>query len=418
MRRLVLLLAVVAVTEVVASAAAVAAPPEVWKVRYIAVEEPSTWQPLAPGDVASVLEHAALEVLTRSGLLQLEPLGDSPVSAGVAVLRISGRTIDEAETHNVQISFDPGGRSDLPSLRAADSVVIGKLARAVMLERIEASARAAATQLQEALRLALQRTSAAPGKPPVALELQALPWRWPEVTVPAASSGSAGDLFGVDARRRDAALRELTSLALAQASPRHALEKCALTHADADVRRRCLEALRPLSSAEAIAQLLAKEGAVPNLELAVARCLQQDNLARGKKSACAQYLLGEIAPARRAAVAWRYLDSVAVFEQGGANVFEDVEKELSGHGKTIDAALAEKFLSIAERPGAGHIRQKALYVVGKHPQPSPALIERLVVLARDPLVAGAALRVAVDLVRKDAPLRAMTLGALKQLARE
>ena len=52
-------------------------------------------------------------------------------------------------------------------------------------------------------------------------------------------------------------------------------------------------------AAEKVAGLLKKEKNVPNLEFAVAACLQQEAVVYGKRGACAQGLLQKIPAARR-----------------------------------------------------------------------------------------------------------------------
>jgi hypothetical protein len=234
-----------------AAGARAAAPP---RVAYVVEEVAGSWQPIEPADIGKTIEHAALEILSKPGLIQLER---APKRAAASepkadyLLTIEGRTVDEAETHTVYLTFGPGVRTDIASFRASDSVQLSKQTRGAMLSAIEGSARRAAKDLLEVLKPQLElavssRTTGPPPKDPG--EGRELPWRWPEVQIPRYSSGRASlDLYSKDQDVRDAALRELTSLALGEASPRNVLERCVLEHADRETRLGCLRALRPLS---------------------------------------------------------------------------------------------------------------------------------------------------------------------------
>jgi hypothetical protein len=228
---------------------AVAEPPP--RVAYVVDEVPGSWQPLEPSDIAKTIEHAALEVLSKPGLIQLEKASKrgSPEQKGDYLLTIEGRTVDEAETHTVYLTFGPAVRTDIASFRASDTVALSKQARAAMLSAIEGSARKAATQLLELLKPQLEQarggSKVAPKDPS---EGKDLPWHWPEVQVPKVSAGrAAAGIYSKNRDERQASLRELTSLALSEASPRNALEGCVLRHTDQEMRKGCLVALRPLS---------------------------------------------------------------------------------------------------------------------------------------------------------------------------
>src|SRR5262245_42963693 len=96
------------------------------RVAYVVDEVPGSWQPLEPADIAKTIEHAALEVLSKPGLVQLEK---SPKRAGAEqkgdyLLTIEGRTVDEAETHTVYLTFGPAVRTDIASFQAADTVAL------------------------------------------------------------------------------------------------------------------------------------------------------------------------------------------------------------------------------------------------------------------------------------------------------
>src|SRR5204862_3558460 len=136
---------------------------------------------------------AALEVLSRPGLVQLErtTMRALPKTPADYALSIEGRTVDEAETHTVYLTFGPAGRTDIASFRASNSVSLGKQPRAAMLSAIEDSARKAAKELLDVLepQLALAGKTESGAPPKELSETKELPWRWPEVLVPQASPG-------------------------------------------------------------------------------------------------------------------------------------------------------------------------------------------------------------------------------------
>lgn len=225
------------------------APPP--RVAYTIEEVPGSWQPLEPADIAKTIEHAALEVLSKPGLIQLEKTNKRAAETQADyLLTIEGRTVDEAETHTVYLTFGPAVRTDIASFGASESVALGKQAKAAMLTAIEGSARKAAAQLLAVLKpqLELARGGGSGQTPKDPADGKELPWKWPDVQVPRATSGRAStELYSKKSDERHAALRELTSLALTEASPRNVLEACVQKHPDKEMRLGCLVALRPLS---------------------------------------------------------------------------------------------------------------------------------------------------------------------------
>lgn len=338
------------------------------RVSYVVEESAGSWQPLEPKDVEKTIEHAALEVLSKSGLLQLErvPMKSLDKMKRDYVLEIRGRALDEAETHSVYLTFGPGVKTDLPSFRAADTVPLGKLARGAMLSAIDASARKAAAELSSVLSPqldAMKGRASGDGAPQDPLSAsKELPWRWAEVRVPQASAGRASAaLYSKKHSERTEALRELTSLALTEASPRNTLETCVLKHPDKEIRKGCLIALRPLSRRiaptqrvviealrkdresdvvqEASEQMMyfsglsrseaaqawleraakgevvgpmAQLGDLPNLDLAIKSCLVESGKRpkyQRSKQACIE-MLKPVSPERRRRLLWKHLEAV------------------------------------------------------------------------------------------------------------
>jgi hypothetical protein len=339
----------------------VAAPLEV---HYIVKEERTAWQPIDPDDVEHALGHAALEALTKSGAVKLVPITDKEAKKNPPpyLLRVNGRMLDEAETHTVYLSFEPRAGADIGSLRSSQTMPLGRQAKAVMLDKIEASAKQAASDLWNGLSAAIARIGKATPPPPLTGELPALPWKWADVVTPkVASLRAADDLYAKDHGTKKAALRELTSLALSKQGPRNALEACALKHPDKELRLGCLVALRPvsrdslptqrvvtevfrkdqdsqivseaseqmqyfvgLSQEDAIAAWLerasraevygplAELGDQPNLDLAIAKCFvaagKRPKYERGKSQCIG--MLGPVPYERRFAILWPLITEV------------------------------------------------------------------------------------------------------------
>lgn len=327
-------------------------------VSYSVEVSAGSWRPLASSDIEKTVEHAALEVLTRPGLMQLERAAKGGAT-GDYRLGIRSHVLDEAETHTVYLDLGPGTKSDLPSLDASHTVQLSKRSRSEMLTLIEDSARKAAARLVEAMKGPLARAGrgdeADPPEEPAGPKIE---WQWAPVRIPAVDAGRAAkDLYAKKAELRQAALRELTSLALSDAAPRNVLERCVLEHFDGDTRQGCLVALRPLSrrieptrrvviqayrkdrddgvrreaeeqmqfftgasKAEAIQAFVESAakgvvpgpldglGDVPNLDVAIRDCLmaKPDSVGERPQSSCLS-LMDPLPHRRRVAILWRFL---------------------------------------------------------------------------------------------------------------
>jgi hypothetical protein len=436
---------------------------------YTVSEERGTWQPIELGDMARVIEQTALEVLSRDGLFaleRLEPSAPVPASAEV-IVRIRGRAVEEAETHSVHLSFEPLSRQDLPALHSAETVSIGKLPRATMVERLQVSARKAAMALIDGVRAALAPVSTA------APEEARLPWTWAEVRVPLVKGGDPQALYGKDTARRQAVLRSLTSGALVDASPRNALERCARDHPEPEMRLSCLRGLRPLSRrlaptqrvivevfrrdtsgevrAEASAQMeyfagvsraeavlawleraalgdvvgpLKQLGDLPSLDQIIAKCLvaagKRPKYQRGK-SACLE-LLGPLTVERRWALLakpLRELDPDSPYYLEGAGEREGstgtdwqraVEAVLDGARR-----FPPEFEEILWRRYERTLSSSSLDVLADYAPPSEKLANRLLEVVQ---TAGdrSALRGLVRLAHADGSLRPLLRERLAELS--
>lgn len=323
-----------------------------------------TWQPLEIADVAKTIGETSLEVLTKPGLAQIERVSgkSTEAPAGDYLIEVKGRLLDEAETHTIYLSFGPNKASDLPSFRASDTVVLSKLDRRAMLQKIAESARKASTELLALMRPSLERARAGQSLAVSATlpEDRPLPWKWPEVVIPRDMGRGQHDLFAKNGDARNAALRYHASMVRADdRGSRQALERCALSHTEDDFRRRCLEALavesrrdpatqrvvievyrkdddsRVLTEADEQMQYFSgaarddaaqawleaaakgrvsgaveKLGEVPNLDVVIRGCMvacgNKPKYQRGKRS-CIE-LLSPLGYARRRAILWRFLE--------------------------------------------------------------------------------------------------------------
>ena len=332
---------------------------QVPRVAYDVEVDAGSWRPLDLGDVAQTIEHASLEVLSRPGLIQLEKSKKSDKPADYR-LEIRGHVLDEAETHTVYLQLGPGAKSDIPSLTASHTVALTKKARGKMLSEIESSARKAAERLLASMKTPLEQAGRARGAEPPKDhpgDEEGTPWQWAPVRIPKVdASRAAQDLYSNKGELRKAALRELTSLALTEASPRHVLERCVLEHTDRDIRHGCLVALRPLARKldptrrvviqafrqdkedsvrrEAVEQMVYFTGAakaeviqaflesaakgsipgplsglgdVPNLDVAIRRCLKSKPGAYERPQMSCIELLDPLPHERRVAILWRFL---------------------------------------------------------------------------------------------------------------
>lgn len=405
-------------------------------VHVIVKEERTTWQPVDLEDVERSVGQAALEALSASGQLKLIMTTEQQVRANPPsyLLRITGRMLDEAETHSVYLSFEPKSGAAIGSVRTSQTVSLSKLDKKTMLARMQQSAKAAAAELWASLKTALARGNQAP--PPLDLKaLPELPWKWSAVLAPSARLPSAADLTSSDNEKRQAALRELTSIALHKTEPRHALEACALSNPHVDIRRGCLEALRPIArdlpqtqrivievfrkdkesrivneaseqmhyftgagQQDAIAAWMeraakgqvygpfASLGDLPNLDLTIARCIlakgQLPNKWERERGACIE-MLRPVPHERRKAILWPFLTEVDPDSPrylGGAG-------EREGSTGTDWQRAVEAYIEDAPRFPSGldevlwrryerTLSSSSLDILASHAEPSPLLAQR------------------------------------------
>lgn len=324
-----------------------------------------SWRPMDLGDLQRTIEHTALEVLTKPGLIQLQKLSkDKTTSAGDYRLEIHGRLLDEAETHTVYLSFGPGQKGDLPSFTASHSATLRKKSRPEILSAIQASAKTAAQELVSALKPHLAHAGSAASdhknkRPDPFRDGEKWPFAWSEVHVPGGSmSGLAEDLFGKNHDKMMAAFRVAASKVRDEDGARNLIERCALEHPKESLRLDCLVALRNparrlaptqrvvievlrrdkdsrvrkeaseqmthftgIARQEAVQAWLqqvaagqnmgelSKVGDLPNLDLAIRSCFYETGKkekGRRSRSGCLE-LMGPLSYQRRAAILWRFI---------------------------------------------------------------------------------------------------------------
>lgn len=446
------------------------------RVRYVVKLTTQSWEPIALAELEPVVESKVLGPLSEKGVMRLEKSGWADLASGDYAITIEGRFIEDAGDFSIYVGFAKGQRDDLPSLHVAESVPLDKVPRAEMEQRIQAGATRAATRMAALLG---PRLEAVRLRVPPPITEERVTTTWGEVDIPAPKSPTKlmKDLLDVTEpdHVRHEALKSLASHAFDQAPARDAIVRAMLLDPQPDLRGRAAEALAPVarthvptqrlvllamrrevddrvlgelvalsktfpglsrkealetwlevvsneatppSSASAIAQLIAAEESVPNLDLAVARCLDQQALMYGKKAACAQWLLKEIPPERRFSVTARYLSAVQVWEQGEINVFQDVISAVTEnrHASTkLRPEVAEAMFALLERKNAGRARLEAVIQLARHPAPSPAVVERLLgaVVERD--LVSMILRTLDEWVDDAPQLTDMVLGALKRV---
>jgi hypothetical protein len=451
---------------------AIAAPGDAPLVKYATKVMTKSWEPIEIPEVERFLEAEVLQVLTKLGTMRLEKGGFADVQTGDYSLLINGRFIEEAERFSVYLTFGKGKRTDLPSFHAAHtSDALAKKPRGEMQRSIAAAASSAAKRMVEVLAPQLE-AARLKADPPV-LEDPELPTDWGTIDIPRVESKDKAIQTLLDVRNPDherhKALNEIQGHVFDQEAARHAVELCLLRDPLPALRSRCAGALKPaarnsaptqrlilhamrtdvdeatlaslaevsttfvgLSRMETIAtwlhliaaegtpargvqemvDLLDEEGDVPNLDFAVAACLQQEAIVYGKKSACAD-LIDNIPHPRRRAVVWRYLDSVQVWGQGETNTFEQVVRStLEDRKQPPDPALAELMLDIAERKSAGRARWKAVHLAGDFAPATPGNLQRLVRLCWEQETAIPAFRAIEEMTDRAPELNEMALGAL------
>ncbi|MCC6811192.1 MAG: hypothetical protein IT381_27425 [Deltaproteobacteria bacterium] len=447
--------------------AAAAAP----DVKYVVKIEPRSWQPIEPESLEKVIEAKSLEPLTQKGLMRLEKGKFSELAEADFSLMMEGRFIEDAGQFSVYITFTPQKRSDAPSVYVIDTDEVEDKTPQEMQKIISALVVRAAKRMATTLEPHLRASStAAP-----LIDNDALPLAWGEIDVPSlnAPTGALKDLINVrnEDHVRWKAFADLKGHAFDQPAARSALELCVLRDPLPKLRADCAEALAPVArtrietqrlllhvlrtdvepevmravadvsksfvgisrkealatwmqvisddatpdeAARSISQLLREENGLPNLELATSKCLLSQALTEQKRGACAETLLDKVKPERRAAVAWRYLETAKIYDQGAVNTYKEVLENVVGRSGPVDAALADMLLARAPRRDSMWATHEMIYIARRHSAPTAATIDSLLEVAKRRRFASSALQSIGEIVSKHPELKAPALSALKR----
>lgn len=453
-------------------AATLAAAPNV---KYVVKVEARTWQPLSPEDTERLIEQRALEPLTKQGLVRLEKSKFSELGDGDFSLLMEGRFIEDAGQFSVYLSFSPQQRTNAPSVYVLDTDEVEDKSPAEIQKRVAALVSRAASKLMATIAPHLRAGDAlAP------LEVDSLPLDWGQVDLPVLRNASGAVKALTDVRNPDhvrfKAQADLSGHALDQPSARMALELCAVSDPQPRLRAACIGSLAPVArtrvetqrlllqamrtdidtqvlraiaevsksfvglsrkealatwmqvvaedrtpgeGANEVASLLAEENSVPNLELAVAKCLQGESLSWQKKDACMDKLLPKVPLARRPAAVWRFLETVQLYDNSATMLLDSALQHAFGRGsEKVDGAVVDMLLQRAlTRPNQQGVHS-IVYFAKRHASPTLATIDALLSIAKHRRHSFNVFNMLSDLVRSHPELKAPTLDKLKQFAAE
>ncbi|HSI04974.1 MAG: hypothetical protein ACAI38_08955 [Myxococcota bacterium] len=413
-------------------------------VKYVVSVETRTWKPIELKDVERILDNAAVSPLLQRGDMQLVKSDFAGLKQGDYTLLVSGRFIEEAEDFSIYMTFGPGKRQDLPSFHVSGTEPVGKRGMQEMQRVMEKLANQVANRLNQLLAPELRQV-ALPlqindvGEPQVP-QL----WQWPKLTTPDVPKPSKLLATLIDPRNHDSdrlkAVTGLSSAAFDELAARKALERCVLRDPSPAVRLHCLQELEPvarvnvqtqrvllyamrneyddkvlgalarvsqaftgLSRAEAldtwlfliaspgtpaeavddIANVLGKEGNVPNLDVAVASCLRQGNSLFMKKYDCANDLLRILPPERRAAVAYDYLEHADSADLRDHSTMKEVMDWLIRDNQKPEGRRCDVLTSIVTRSQQMTVQSSAAYALGHCADPTPAQVDKVAALMRE-----------------------------------
>jgi hypothetical protein len=448
-----------------------AAAPPLPEIRTYTRLESASWEPIALTELAPLVEARAVGPLSRRGVARLVASKAAELAGGDYVLMIEGRFLEDAEAFQVHLAFGPGKAREVPSFHVQETIGLAKATRADVVARIERGAERASERLGALVAPRLEAARLAVEPPPFSGEEPRVVWD--PIDAPRVDRPTAALKILVDAAAHDLdrakALSDVAPDVATQEAARAAIERCVLRDPSPELRGRCVDALGPVArtrvatqrlllhalreetdpnvsralgavsrtfpglsrreaietwlwiiadeaasapAAEAAARHLAEENDVPNLELAVSRCLALDAVAYGKRQPCASILLRKVPEAHRPAVVWRYLERVRTFDGGSSMVFDDVRRALGEH-ETMRPEVAAKYLEIYLDPTRGSASNRVSYALRKHPAPTRALLVDVLSVAGDPLRAQDAIRLAGEWGSEHPALRPAVIELLQ-----
>lgn len=407
-------------------------------VRYVVSVETRTWRPIELKDVERILDNSAVSPLLQRGDMQLVKSDFANLKSGDYTLLVSGRFIEEAEDFSIYMTFGPGKRQDLPSFHVSGTEPVGKRGTQEMQRIMEKLAGEVAGRLNgllapELRQVALPLQVDSVGEPQVP-QL----WQWPKLTAPDVPKPSQMLQKLLDPRHHDndriSVVGDIAGVAFDELAARKALERCVLRDPSPHVRIRCVQALEPvarvnvstqrvllyamrneyddsvlrvlaqvsqgftgLSRAEAldtwlfliaspgtpaeavstIADVLGKEGNVPNLDVAVASCLRQGNSLFGKKYDCANDLLRVLPPERRVAVVYDYLEHADGSDLLDHMTMKEVMEWLTRDKQQPEGRQCDILAAVAARSPNMTVQSTAAYTAGSCKDPTPKVVDRI-----------------------------------------
>jgi hypothetical protein len=441
-------------------------------VRYVTKIEVRSWQPIEKEDQERLVETQTLNELGKKGLLRLEKSKFSELAEADFSLVIEGRFIEDAGKFSVYLTFQPQKRSDAPSLYVLDTDEVENKSVSEMQKIIQALTARAARRLAATLEPYIG------GSADLAMiEPDTLPLRWGELDVPHLKNPQGAVAILSDVRNEDherfKALADLRGHIFDQAPARMAAELCVLYDPLPRLRSDCVDALAPVartrvetqrlllfamrndaeaevvraiatvskgfvglsrkealatwmevladdtSPAEAaspIADLLREENGVPNLELAVTKCILGKSLAYGKRQACASSLLRKLPKDRQNAVALRFLQQSKAESRADTNVFDDVIEVTrpENYKARLDPALAKAMTDAMLLPRYEWGTHKLLYALRQHPPPDAALVDKLLIVAKRRKFASSTFQTIDEIIGDNPALRPIALERLKR----
>lgn len=405
-------------------------------VKYVVSVETRTWKPIEVKDVERILDNSAVSPLLQRGDMQLQKSDYAGLKQGDYTLLVSGRFIEEAEDFSIYMTFGPGKRTDLPSFHVSGTEPVGKRGMQEMQRIMEKLANQVANRLNgllapELRQVALPLTVNDVGEPQVT-QL----WQWPKLTNPDVPKPSQLLQKLIDPRHGDndriAVVGTIAGAAFDELPARKALERCVLRDPSPHVRLECVRQLEPvarvnvstqrvllyamrneyddsvlralaavsqsftgLSRAEAldtwlflvaspgtpaeavstIANVLGKEGNVPNLDVAVASCLRQGNSLFGKKRDCASDLLRILPAERRNAVIYDYLEHADAADLRDYSTMKETTDWLIRDSKP-SGRQCDILTAVAVRSTHQSVQSQVAYIAGHCTDPTPKQVER------------------------------------------
>jgi hypothetical protein len=139
----------------------------------------------------------------------------------------------------------------------------------------------------------------------------------------------------------------------------------------------------PAQAVNDIADVLSKEGNVPNLDVAIASCLRQGNLLFSKKYDCADDLLRILPPDRRVAVAYDYLAHADAVDLQDHMTMKEVMEWLTRDNQKPEGRECDVLVALATRSQQMTVQSSAAYALGHCADPVPAHADKIAAVMKE-----------------------------------